>query len=162
MIIRNAEIKDIKSIIDININGWKETYHGIFPNVLLENLEKQRSESIMKCKNKINEYVICEIDDNVVGFLRYGKNKKNYSDNYAEIYALYVDNQYKKKGIGRKLLEYAFTILKDNYDIVLISTLKENIANEFYIKCGGKKIDTYYFKLNGNEYEENLYLFNLK
>lgn len=43
-----------------------------------------------------------------------------------------------------------------------INDWKENIANEFCIKCGGKKIDTYYFKLNGNEYEENLYLFNLK
>ena len=32
---------------------------------------------------------------------------------------------------------------------------------KFYEKCGGKQIDTCYFKLGNNEYKENLYLFDL-
>ena len=113
------------------------------------------------CKSKINEYIVCEIENKVVGFLKFGKNKKNYNEKYAEVYALYVDSKYKRMGIGRKLLEYSFNKLKDSYDNVLISTLQENSANKFYEKCGGKQIDTCYFKLGNNEYKENLYLFDL-
>ena len=72
-----------------------------------------------------------------------------------------MDSKYKRMGIGRKLLEYSFNKLKDSYDNVLISTLQENSANKFYEKCGGKQIDTCYFKLGNNEYKENLYLFDL-
>lgn len=162
MIIRRAVEKDAESIISININGWKETYYGIFPNDFLENLDQKKEESIEKCKRKINEYIVCEIDDEVVGFLRFGKNKKGYNDKYAEVYALYIGSQYKKRGIGRRLLEYSFIKLKDVYDNVLISTLQENSATKFYEKCGGKQIGTCCFKLDNNEYLENLYLFNLK
>ena len=102
MIIREAEKADAESIINININGWLETYHGIFPNDVLKKLEQKKSESIEKCKNKISEYIVCEMGNKVVGFLRYGKNKKNYNDKYAEVYAIYIDSKYKKRGIGRK------------------------------------------------------------
>ena len=64
-------------------------------------------------------------------------------------------------GIGRKLLKYCFNLLKNNYDYVLISTLKDNPANLFYKRCKGKLIDTCYFKLDDNKYEENIYLFEI-
>ena len=77
MIIREAVEKDAESIVNTNINGWIETYRGIFPNDYLKKLEQKKSESIEKCKNKINEYIVCEVENKVVGFLRYGKNKKD-------------------------------------------------------------------------------------
>lgn len=161
MIIREAKKQDAESIVNININGWIKTYHGIFPNEFLKKLKQKKLESIEKCKNKINEYIVCEIENKVVGFLRCGKNKKGYNEKYAEVYALYIDSQYQKRGIGSKLLEYSFIKLKCNYDNVLISTLQENSATIFYEKCGGKLIDTCSFKLDDTEYKENLYLFNL-
>lgn len=161
MIIREAKEQDVESIVNININGWVKTYQGIFPNEFLKKLEQKKSESIEKCKNKINEYIVCEIENKVVGFLRCGKNKKGYDEKYAEVYALYIDSQYQKRGIGRKLLEYSFIKLKGIYDNVLISTLQENSATKFYEKCGGKQIGTCCFKLDNMEYKENLYLFNL-
>ena len=162
MVIRKALEKDAESIVDININGWQETYYGIFPNEFLKSLSSIKEENIKKYKNKISEYIVCEIDNNIVGFLKYGKNKKNYDNKYAEVYAIYIISEYKRKGVGRKLLDYSFELLKDNYNNVLISTLKTNPANEFYKKCGGIKIGTCSFKVANNEYEENLYLFKLK
>ncbi len=161
MVIRKALEKDAESIVDININGWQETYYGIFPNEFLKSLSSIKEENIKKCKSKISEYIVCEIDNNIVGFLKYGKNKKNYDNKYAEVYAIYIISEYKRKGVGRKLLDYSFELLKDNYNNVLISTLKTNPANEFYKKCGGIKIGTCSFKVANNEYEENLYLFKL-
>lgn len=37
MVIRNALEKDAYDIVDININSWKETYLGIFPDEFLKN-----------------------------------------------------------------------------------------------------------------------------
>ncbi len=159
--IRKAVKNDAKAIIDINISSWKDTYGGIFPKEFLDSLNELKEESIEKCKNKINEYIVAEFDGKIVGFSRIGKNKKDYDENYGEIYALYMDINYKGQGIGRKLVEYSFSLLKEKYDFCLISTLKDNSANEFYKKIGGKFIGNCEFNLLQNNYVENLYKFEL-
>ena len=44
---------------------------------------------------------------------------------------------------------------------MLISTLVQNSANEFYQKSGGELLKQIDFKLENNVYQENLYLFTL-
>ena len=44
---------------------------------------------------------------------------------------------------------------------MLISTLVQNSANEFYQKIGGELLKQIDFKLESNVYQENLYLFTL-
>lgn len=160
--IRKAKKQDSNQIIQINIDSWKETYKNIFDEKLLNNLDNKKEESIEKCKNKINEYIVYEINNKVVGFLKYGKNKKNYSDEYAEIYALYVDKNYQKQGIGTKLINYSLKLLKKDYKYILVSTLIKNKANEFYKKQGFKQISTTSFKLENKSYKENLYIKQIK
>lgn len=154
MKIEKAQTEDAKSIVEINIKEWKNTYKGIFLDKFLENLSEKEEESVEKCKNKINEYIVGKINNQIVGFL-------GYNDNYAEIYALYIDKEYQRKGIGTALINFAFENLKPNYKYVLISTLVENDANLFYKKIGGKLIDKVNFSLGNNEYEENLYEYEL-
>lgn len=153
MKIEKAQTEDAKSIVEINIKEWKNTYKGIFLDKFLENLS-EKEESVEKCKNKINEYIVGKINNKIVGFL-------GYNDNYAEIYALYIDKEYQRKGIGTALINFAFENLKPNYKYVLISSLVQNDANLFYKKIGGKLIDKVNFSLGNNEYEENLYEYEL-
>ncbi len=159
--VRKARLEDAKDIVYINTLGWLNTYRGIFPDDFLDKLDPYSLDNIKKCQNKIDEYLIYEIDNSIVGILRYGKNKKNYPDEYGEIYVLYIKEEYKRKGIGKELVKYAFDILKENYKYILISTLKENPANEFYKKIGGKHIGTCDFILEDNKYIENIYEYNL-
>lgn len=160
--IRDAKINDAKEIVLININGWKQTYKDIFPEDFLNKLNPNDEINIEKCRQKIEEYAVYEINNKIVGFIRYGKNRKGYNDTYAEIYAIYVDYNYQKNQVGTKLINYAFSKLKKNYKYALISTLKENSANIFYQKLGGKYIGTCLFKLENNEYVENIYKFKLQ
>ena len=161
MQIERARISDAKSIVKINIQEWRNTYKGIFPEEYLRSLKSSEEESIKKCEQKIAEYIVCRINRRVVGFLRFGSNKKGYSLEYAEVYALYVDKAYQGQGIGRALIHYAFHILKKEYSYVLISTLVDNKANQFYLKMGGKLIGTSEFVLASNHYKENVYEFAL-
>ena len=161
VIIRQAEIEDAKEIVRINIKSWKDTYKNIFPEEFLNSLDSKYEDTVEKCINKINEYIVATIDNKVVGFARFGMNKKEYNDEYSEIYALYVDNEFRNNNIGKKILEYAFNILKNNYKYCLISTIVENRANSFYQKNGGTKITESDFILLGKQYKENVYQFIL-
>ena len=128
IIITKATKEDVESIITININSWKTTYKNIFPSDILNNLDSTKETAITKCENKIQEYVVCKYNNEIIGFARYGLNKKNYSKDYAEVYALYVKDNFQKKKVGSSLLNYIFNNLKNNYKYVLISTLKSNKA----------------------------------
>lgn len=161
MIVRKARIDDTKDIVYLNVISWKDTYNNIFPIDFLNNLDPCSKESIEKCKKSINQYAVCECDNQIVGIVRYGKNKKDYDDSYAEIYALYVDKKFKGNGIGTKLVNYVFNILKKEYKYCVISTLKENTANNFYKKIGGILIGESDFKLNDKIYKENIYKYKL-
>lgn len=155
--IREALEKDAESIVYINVMAWKHTYKHIFSQQFLDNLNPNDANSIEKCKKKINEYIVYEINNKVVGFARFGLNKKNYGNEYGEIYALYLDENYKGKNIGTELVKYIFEKLKSTYKYVLISTLVENSANTFYKKLGGKFIGQSEFELEGKKYLENVY-----
>lgn len=158
---RKAAKKDSKRIIDINIDSWKETYKNIFPPKFLESLDKKRDNSIKKCTKNIDEYIVAIDEEKVVGFARFGANKKKYPDNYAEIYSIYLDNDYRYKKIGTGLIKYSFEILKNKYEYCIISTIESNSANEFYQKIGGKFAGTCEFVLDDSIYVENIYLFKL-
>ena len=160
--IRKARKEDAISIVYINITSWKETYKNIFPKSFLDKLNPYDEESIQKCINKINEYIVYTKDNQVLGFARYGKNKKAYADDYGEIYALYVDNNHHGEKIGSKLVKNIIKRTKNKYKYLLISTIKDNTANEFYKKIGGKIIDKCIFKLENKEYVENIYKFDIK
>ena len=55
--IRTARKEDSTAIINININSWRETYKGIFPDIFLNSLSENIEESINKCKTNISEYI---------------------------------------------------------------------------------------------------------
>ena len=158
--LRKAKKEDADRISYINAMSWKTTYKNIFPDSFLNNIDENDKNNIRKCMDKINEYVVYE-EDKVLGFARCGINRKGYNDEYAEIYALYIDNDYRGKKIGTKLVKYVLNMFNGKYKYLLISTLKENSANEFYKKIGGRKIDECNFVIEGKIYKENIYIFDI-
>lgn len=158
--IRKANVSDAKRIVYINVIDWKKEYKNIFPKEFLDGLDPKSEKNIKRCIEDINQYIVYELNKKVVGFIKYGINKKGYDDSYAEIHMLYVDNNYKQKGIGTKLVNYVFNKLRNDYKHVLISTLKENSANIFYKKIGGKKICESKFIISDKIYLENVYVYD--
>lgn len=159
--IRKAKEEDAETIARINIQSWQDTYKGIFPDEFLESLNSKFEDTVQKCMKKIHEYIVALEDGQVVGFVRFGKNKKDYSDEYGEIYAIYIDSSFRGKKIGEKLLKYSFDEMSKSFQYCLISTLVQNRANHFYLRNGGIKISEGIFPLMNKEYIENVYLFKL-
>ena len=56
IIIRNIEEKDIESVVDIQINGWKSAYKGIIDDNVLNSMN--RNERIKKEETTIKKMVL--------------------------------------------------------------------------------------------------------
>lgn len=160
--IRKALTKDAEAITKINITSWQKTYENIFPADFLNSLSDIESlnNNIERKKENIkkdNNYLVAELNNEIVGFCKIGKSTKEKYKNYGEIIALYVKNEEVGKGIGKQLFIKANKLLKETYENNIVSCIKENPSNNFYKKMGCSFLEECDFNLKGTIYKENLY-----
>lgn len=160
--IRKRERNDCAPIAQVVTVAWNETYKGIVPEWFLEKLKTDESERAKKTFDEFdinnNNQLVLEINDQVVGFVNYGKSDDESYENCGEIFALYIINKYHGNGLGRKLVESAKKELKLlGFDKMIIACLKGNPSNEFYKHIGGVYAkDGVYKRLN---LPENIYFY---
>ena len=155
-IIRDCEEKDIPGITRVITTSWNETYKGLVPDDYLKNMKNTESERTINAINRFRngeKQLVLEIDNNIVGFIRYGKSDDQEFSNCGEIFAFYIINKYHGYGLGRKLFEKAVDILKEEgFDKMIIACLKGNPTSKFYEHMGGKYIkDGIFERLNLKE-----------
>ena len=131
MLIREAKIEDIKQIQVVR-NSVKENILSN-PNLVTD----KDCEELLFERGK---GWVCEIDSQIVGFSIVDLKENN-------IWALFLDPNFEKKGIGRKLhnimLDWYFTQTKET---VWLGTAFNTRAESFYRKSGWKEIG-----LHGNK-----------
>ncbi|HID0882721.1 TPA: GNAT family N-acetyltransferase [Clostridium botulinum] len=70
-------------------------------------------------------------DNKIIGWLRYSY----FWDNTPFMNMLYINENYRNKGIGKKLVEFWETEMKSKgYELVMTSTLSNEQAQHFYRK----------------------------
>lgn len=115
-IIRRRERKDCKSIAYIVTKSWNETYKGIVSDEFLDNLYKTEETRTKNAFDDFNDndnhQFVLEVNDKVVGFINVGKADNIEYSNCGEIYALYILNEYKGNGFGKKLVEMGINEIK--------------------------------------------------
>lgn len=100
------------------------------------NNDRHVSKQLIKNKLKEKEIMIAKDQDNkVIGWLRY-----NYFwDNTPFMNMLYLNENYRNKGIGKELVGFWETEMKiKGYELVMTSTLSNEQAQHFYRKLGYK------------------------
>lgn len=166
VVIRKKEFRDIRRCEEVITLAWQETYKGIVEDNFLKHLEENLEERVIKREeefyNDNDKRFVLEVDGLIVGILRVGQCQiENYLDS-GELYALYILKQYHGLGLGRKLVDKAKSVLKeDGYKTMLIGCLDKNPTNEFYKHLGGKFITTGIFKAGSQEIKENYYYFKI-
>ncbi len=160
--IRKRKKDDCKAIAHVVTISWNQTYKGIVPDDFLNNLyrneEERASNSFNKFDETDNHQFVLEVDNKIVGFINVGKTDDSDFFDYGEIHALYIMNDYKGNGFGRKLVEVGINELKKmGYNKMIIGCLIGNNSNEFYKHIGGRFFKTRIFeKLN---LPENVYVY---
>ncbi len=109
----------------------------------LENsvLEKQKFENIFynNLRNNNIHYIIAESSDNVVGFMSvHIQTLLHHSGLVAEIQELFVHEDVRGGGVGRRLVDYAKQIAsKNKCEILEVScNIKREAAHKFYEREG--------------------------
>lgn len=143
VIIRNVNEKDIPSIADIQVNGWKTAYKGIIDDSILKAMSKEEKIERLKSNYGKNGFIVAEIENKVVGFCRYTDSNEftpEMQDIDCEITALYVKPDLKYNGIGTKLFQFVVDEFKrKNKTKMILWCLKENEpSKKFYTKMGGE------------------------
>lgn len=157
IIFERAMEKDIEEIAKVHVDGWKETYIGIIPDEYLSKISYESRKSHWKLlfgKEKV-QAIVCKIENEIVGFVSYGKEQHGYEKYDGEMYALYLLKKAQGKGIGKKLFENGKIELKKlGYKKMLIWALSENKSCDFYLKMGGQKEYTSRRNFSGTVLEE--------
>jgi len=133
--LREGKIEDAEQKGFVHFTSWKETYTGLMPKEYLDNL---KLENCINIARKYHQNIIVAIVDNlIVGFAGYLEDSRDIASvkPSSEIMAIYLLQDYQKKGIGFALMQEA--LKKVTKRDVVIFVLEGNInAISFYKKIG--------------------------
>ena len=162
--IKECSLKDIENVKYISEKTFYETFSGEntkedMENYLKENFSYEKLEG--EIKNNGSKFYIVETNEEVVAYMKVNFDKAQTEtghDNTLEVQRIYVLQEYKSKHIGKKLIQKAIEIGKNNsLNYIWLGVWENNInAIKFYEKQGFEKFDTHIFKLGEDEQTDNL------
>ncbi|MEN4018305.1 MAG: ribosomal protein S18-alanine N-acetyltransferase [Methanobacterium sp.] len=119
MIIREFKRPDIKRVLEIETDSFKDPYP---PHILIDIYNLGAGFLVAQHYNIIVGYIIF--------WIRY--------EDEGHIISLAVDKKYRKKGVGKKLVDHAITIFKkcNVKEIKLEVRIGNRDARKFYRKIG--------------------------
>jgi ribosomal protein S18 acetylase RimI-like enzyme len=146
MQIREALPKDANGIARVHVNAWRETYRGIVPNNVLDNLSVERSEQYWEglLSDPEDQTIILVASHpykGVVGFASAGTERTGNYPYQAELYTIYMLRTYQGRGVGRNLFA-AITqrLLERGMNSLLVWVLRDNLFRAFYEALGGQEV----------------------
>ena len=137
--IREMREEDKHGKAIVHYESWMETYTPLSVNNYLENLDKHHF--IKESSSQDAPTLVAITNNEVVGFISFGKTEKqNDNDDWSEIFALYLLEEYQSHMIGFALTQRALELsYPDNVTLWVVEE-NEN-AIHFYEQIGFKRTD---------------------
>ena len=158
--IRRAEKEDVRQIAEILVEDWQKAYRGIMDDAFLDSLSvDQRYEIEGK---RYEKYIVASSDREILGYAWLEPTGDEPAD--CEVIALYVRYSKRNNGIGKLLMQHAFSHFREiGKKRMIVWVLKENYASrKFYEKVGGTESRTGTHNWGGKEYDMISYLYDLE
>ena len=139
MEIRRFKSKDAEKVSYLISKTLREINAKDYPLRIIENVESSYSPSKLIEKSKYRDVFVAEESDEILGTI---------SIEGDVVFSVFIESNYQRKGIGKKMIEY----IESNAKKKGIKTLKVSssiTSFEFYKKLGYKKIKSTIHKLLG-------------
>jgi GNAT superfamily N-acetyltransferase len=145
--VREADADDAAAIALIHAESWQSTYAGILPDDVLLNLksgerEEHRWRHILGPFRRNHFVCVAESADGcVMGFASAGPSRCATLPYKAEVYTIYVQDDFHGQGIGRQL--FASTVARAQESrgpSVIVWCLGTNPSRFFYERMGGVQV----------------------
>ena len=107
--VRVANLDDAGPIARVQVDTWRTTYAGIVPTEYLAGLSYRDRESkwtdILSAGRPVESNFVAETDGGeVVGFAGGGPEREGNPTFRGELYAIYLFEEYRRAGVGRRLV----------------------------------------------------------
>ena len=133
--IRKIREEDITNVMTIWVKGNFKAHSFIDKDYWLLNFNRLKDNYL----NNNQTYIYVE-DEEIKGFVSV--------NNCNQVEAIFVKDGFKRKGIGRKLLNYC----KERYDKLRLNVYEKNVdATLFYVAMGFKNIELQIDKNTGEQ-----------
>ncbi len=140
--IRTATITDSRSIAEIHVASWQHTYVGQMPDEVLDNLSISAREVGWReaLTTERPNILVAEDEGTVRGFVHFGlvHDESPPSSETGEVYALYLQAAFQRRGLGRALWDHAIQELREQgcANVVVWVLGTNQVARRFYERCG--------------------------
>lgn len=136
VVLKKATIEDLEAVQILNQKLFKREFEKY--NKLL-NIEWTFAEKETNYFQQLieNDFVyVAKIEENIIGYLAGCIHNKNecFTEQFAEIENMYIENEYRRLGVGTKLVEEFKSYCKENnIKYIKVSAWNDNIeAINFY------------------------------
>jgi ribosomal protein S18 acetylase RimI-like enzyme len=150
--IREARPEDAAGIAHVHVAVWRSTYRGIMPDALLDDLSvEQRTEwwrTVLSQPLSESFTLVGETEGGIVAFAGGGR-AEGEPESTAELYTIYILQDYQGQGIGRAMMrEAAARLTARGYARLVLWVASANPSRAFYDHLGGtpcgEKTETFY------------------
>jgi ribosomal protein S18 acetylase RimI-like enzyme len=142
--IRAARSVDAVEIARIHVEAWRDAYAALLPAEYLARLDPriEAARWNRSASSRLENTLVADADGEIAGYAIIGPARGQRSAPAGEIYALYVETDWREQGIGRALIDAAFDrFRKRSLDQAVIWCLEGNVAARgFYERCGGRRL----------------------
>lgn len=151
IIVRRGTSKDSAGIAKVQVDSWKSTYQGILSQEILDQLTYEKHEEtwnkIFSTGKKEFNFVAENEAGSIVAFIDGGKERtKDYSIE-AELYALYILEDYQRKGVGSRLINQFVSAIKGSgFSSMMVWVFKDNPSRKFYEAFNPQLLTTEYIE----------------
>ncbi|MFP7479945.1 GNAT family N-acetyltransferase [Terribacillus saccharophilus] len=158
--IRDAGKADCWRIGEISMLGWQSAYQDILPADYLAAIRVEdraaRFERVLESGSLLH---VAEAGGKIVGFISGGKCRDSVHPDYdGEVYAIYLDPDHMKRGIGKLLMRsLEKQLVAGGMSGVIAWMLVGNDAKHFYESLGGVVIAEDKLEIDGGPYPEIAY-----
>jgi ribosomal protein S18 acetylase RimI-like enzyme len=161
---RRPLLDEAETFSALHVQCWREAYEGILPSNLMASFTPQTRLPMWQAVIPHSErFVLAAYDDAIpVGFIISGATDEKYIENQdGHLWAIYIDGQYHRKGIGRELIAAAAgDWLSKGGTSLTLGVLAENAgARLFYEKLGARLVKTSTYDWDGNKLADAIYVF---
>ena len=150
LLIRPAVLEDAEAIAKVHVESWQTAYQGIIDEDFLAALSRKdnsferrvaRWRADLTASAAQSGVYLAETAGEVVGFVSYGRERDNDPLYQGELYAIYLLQEWRGQGIGRRLWDAAVAAFRDQeINSLLVWVLAANPARRFYECLGGQYV----------------------
>ncbi len=158
--LRRAEPDDAVGMAAVHVGAWRSAYAGILPDDYLARLSLPRqAHGYLEGITGGRAAYVAVAEHQVIGFVTADRSGAGLAD--GEIHTLYVHDDWREQGVGRRLVQRAAARLaRAGCRSVFVWVLRDNPSRWFYQRLGGRKAAESTVPVAGKTFAQTAYVWN--